>query len=67
MPRRGGADEVTASISGEAQNPTGGGSCPSGEQRAQRLDIFWGAIFSADAPIAIPAPVQSWRTRKRTI
>jgi hypothetical protein len=57
MPRRGGAGEVKASISGEAQNPTGGSSYPPGEQRAQRLDIFWGAIFSADAPIAIPAPV----------
>jgi len=66
MPRRGGAGEVTASISGGAQNPAGGRSYLPGEQRARRLDIFWGEIFFADASAAIPTPVESWRARERT-
>ncbi|MGB6815212.1 MAG: hypothetical protein WBE23_20105, partial [Candidatus Sulfotelmatobacter sp.] len=60
-----GAGEVTASIGGGAQNPAGGSYVP-GEQRAGRLDIFWGARFFAEAPVATPAPVQFRRTGKRT-
>ena len=66
MLRHGGASEVPTSISGGAQNPASGGSYLPVEQRVERRGDLWGEVFSADAPVAFPAPVQSWRTRKRT-
>src|SRR5580658_8839195 len=64
--RQRGAGEVTASISGRAENPAGGGSYVPDEQGGRRIDIFWAEISFADAPVATSAPVQFRRTRKRT-
>jgi hypothetical protein len=66
MLRHGGASEVPTSISGGAENPASGGSYLPVEQRVERRGELWGEVFFADAPVAIPAPVQSWRTRNRT-
>ena len=61
-----GAGEVTASISGGAQNPAGDGHTSQANSAPDDSTSFGARGFSPTRRSPSPAPVQSRRTRKRT-